>query len=157
MTSTNLDQVQDDPMMNLINVCSDNNTEEDSLNDSPFNQCTLKCEYEDPNQLSKNLNNNNFCYFHINIQGLLSHWDNFTNTLNDMQNPSAPISIIGLSEIFMIPDKQIVQIPNYSFEYKSREPPSNNRGGIGLYIHKSLKYKIAITKVRNNCLSIHTI
>jgi len=90
-------------------------------------------------------NLNEFSILHLNIQSISKNFDNLTIFLNSIKTN---FSIIGLSEIWLNSnlDAQFYNLPNYSFECSLRE--NSRYGGVGIYIHNSLNYKII------NCIKI---
>src|SRR5882762_790071 len=92
------------------------------------------------NGFNETFNNvNNFSILHINIRSIGKNFDNLSIFLDSIKTT---FSIIGLSEIWLNSnlDAQFYNLPNYSFECSLR---SNSRyGGVGMYIHNSLNYKI---------------
>ena len=82
--------------------------------------------------------NINFTLMHLNAQSLLGNFDNFKHLLINLRRS---VSVIGVSETWLneLTCDQ-VNIPEYNF-------PSNHRsskigGGVGLYLHNNLKYKM---------------
>jgi len=84
-------------------------------------------------------NNTDFLTIHFNIRSISNHFDDLSIFLESIKST---FSLIALSEIWL-PSKENVQfynIPNYNFECSLR--PNSNYGGVGLYIHNSIPYKI---------------
>ena len=103
------------------------------------------CDYYDPeNFLSiTNVLENPLSYFHINCQGLSSHWDNFNILSNQLRNEHFNFDFIGISELFQIIDKSTLKLPGYHpIENKNRDTNNGKRGGVGLYVKQSINYKI---------------
>ena len=130
-------------MMDLIQLYT-NNDNIDDQNDTPYENCEIKCNYQNSSQLANVLNKNKKlqCQYHMNVQGLMSHWDGFRNLFQEMQSDTSPILTIGLSEIFYIPNNYALCLSDYELEYKLRDKPNSNRGGVGIFIHKSVNYKV---------------
>jgi len=101
-------------------------------------------------------NLNEFSILHLNIQSISKNFDNLTIFLNSI---TINFSIIGLSEIWLNStlDSQFYNLTNYSFECSLRE--NSRYGGVGMYIHNSLNYKIIngikISGAECLCLSIN--
>lgn len=146
MNNTNFSQIRGNPDFNLSNILNIlEEVTDDGMPNSPYDLNPIECNYYEPHQLRNTTNNfkNPFSYFHINIQGLNSKLENFKSLLCDMQ--TTDFDIIALSEIFKITDDKHVSLPGYKFEYKSRPPPHDSRGGIGIYIRDNLSYNICDT------------
>src|SRR6266404_5372524 len=84
-------------------------------------------------------NTTDFSTIHFNIRSISNHFDDLSIFLESIKST---FSLIALSEIWL-PSKENVQfynIPNYNFECSLR--PNSNYGGVGLYIHNFILYKI---------------
>jgi len=84
-------------------------------------------------------NTTDFSTIHFNIRSISNHFDDLSIFLESIKST---FSLIALSEIWL-PSKENVQfynINNYNFECSLRS--NSNYGGVGLYIHNSIPYKI---------------
>ena len=141
-----LDQVNTSANYNFHSVYSDKNID-DELELSSLNFIESNCKYFLPCEVRENINFHSprtiqdLSIFSFNIRSLTGHWDAFTQLLYDMSdNNKFYFDIIGLSEIFNIPGNLPPKLPGYHpFEYKTRTDCI--KGGVGLYIKDSLKYK----------------
>ena len=80
-----------------------------------------------------------FAALNCNIRSLQGNHDNLVHMLSELQ---FPFSVIGLSEIKFIFDKDIitnVNIPGYDF---ISQPSLSNAGGVGFYIKNNLTFAV---------------
>ena len=107
--------------------------------DQNFNYYTthdFHCNY-DINELSSDTKS--FAALNCNIRSLQGNYDNFAHMLSELK---FPFSVIGLSEIKFMIDKDIltnVNIPGYDFISQSS---LSNAGGVGFYIKSNLSFSI---------------
>ena len=77
--------------------------------------------------------------------------DKLKDFLNDVKEK---FSVIVLSETWIDENKadlnSLFHIPNYSFIHEKRKT-NHKGGGLGIYIHKTLDYKIFPNLARNLC------
>ena len=75
---------------------------------------------------------------HLNARSLLGNFDNFKHLLINLRRS---VSVIGVSETWLneLTCDQ-VNIPEYNFVSNHRS--SKIGGGVGLYLHNNLKYKM---------------
>lgn len=82
---------------------------------------------------------------HVNIRSLISSFDMFKDFVE-----SEEFDIIGVTETWLQPDfpTKFVEITDYIFLRHDRD---NRGGGVGIYIHKNIKFKLYETnEVENN-------
>jgi hypothetical protein len=94
-----------------------------------------------------------FNFFHANVQGLLegSHFDQ----LKDFICNNNSLSLIAISETFLRQSNtnKSVQIENFKIvrsDRISRTNDHNKGGGVAIYLHKNLKYKIILNSNKDN-------
>ena len=75
--------------------------------------------------------------YHLNIRSLPEHFIEFTAYIEHLNIDS---KIIGLSETWLKPHHIDYFIPNYNIENELRI--KRRGGGVSLYIHNSLQYKV---------------
>ena len=97
-----------------------------------------------PSDLSEN-----FSIIHLNI--IIFHKN--TDKLKDFQNNiKGKFSVIAVSETWIDNDKvdlnSLFHIPNFSFTYEKRKT-NHKGGGLGIYAHKTLNYKILPNLAKN--------
>ena len=83
-------------------------------------------------------NGNFFSISHLNIRSLKKNYDSFKIFYEDCLKTK--FKIIAVSEIWCVADKDCYNLPGYSFEINPRR--HGRGGGVGLYIHESLKYDV---------------
>ena len=88
--------------------------------------------------LSKEMQNS-FSISHVNIRSLNKNYDNL-NLLYD-NTIKSKFDIIALSEVWRVSNKELLSFNEYTLEVKCRTEGSRG-GGVGAYIHSSLKYII---------------
>ena len=97
---------------------------------------------------SSNLSEN-FSIIHLNIRSLHKNIDKLKDFLNDIKGK---FSVIVLSETWIDDDKadlnSLFHIPNYSFIHEKRKT-NHKGGGLGIYVHKTLDYKILPNLAKN--------
>lgn len=140
-----LDQMRADPSYDLANLlASKYDNIEDSVQTEYLNHIT-NSQYYSPNEVSQIFEDsqNLLSCFHLNCQSINAHWDNLTNLVHDLSSEKFAFDIVGLSEVFKVHKHFNYNIDGYHpFIYKTRPGPSEGRGGIGMYLNKSLIYKI---------------
>ena len=82
--------------------------------------------------------NINLTLMHLNVRSLLGNFDNFKHLLINLRRS---ISITGVSETWLneLTYDQVI-IPKYNFVSSHRN--SKIDGGVGLYLHSNLEYKM---------------
>ena len=97
---------------------------------------------------SSNLSEN-FSIMHLNIRSLQKNIDKVKDFLNDIKGK---FSVTVLSETWIDDDKadlnSLFHIPNYSFIHEKRKT-NHKGGGLGIYVHKTLDYKILPNLAKN--------
>ena len=82
-----------------------------------------------------------FCALHINIHSLLSKLDDLKNILSCLQEKNIIVHFILLCETFLNDNKfQLCNVEGYNLICENRS--NGSRGGVAIYVHKSLTYKI---------------
>ena len=79
---------------------------------------------------------------HLNIRNLHKN----TDKLNDIKGKF--ISVIVLSQTWTDDEKAELNIQNYSFIHEKRKT-NHKGGGLGIYVHKTLDYKILPNLAKN--------
>jgi len=113
-----------------------------SSDESTLTNMTIQCNYYEPQQFCEatNSSNDSYSYFHINCQGLQSHWDSYHTLINDLSTDSFSFDFLGISEIFKVFNKNILSLDGYHpLQFNTRDDDS--RGGVGIYIKSSLEFK----------------
>ena len=86
---------------------------------------------------------------HLNIRSLHKNIDKLKDFRNDIKGK---FRVIVLSETWTDDDKadlnSLFHIPNYSFIHEKRKT-NHKGGGLGIYVHKTLNYKILPNHTKN--------
>ena len=80
-----------------------------------------------------------FCISHVNIRSLNKNFDNLNLLYEDTLKTK--FDTIALSEVWNVSNKGILGLNDYVLEVKCRTGGTRG-GGVGAYIHSSLKYVI---------------
>ena len=140
-----LDQLRSNEIYNLktqYNTCIRGLNE--STDKSPFDYCDTDCSYYEPDQFAEKYKDHQSgtSYFHLNCQGLQSHWDEFHSLIQDLNKGKLKFDIIGISELFRISNKNKVNISGYHpLEFKNRGVNDDSKGGVGLYVKETINYE----------------
>lgn len=130
-----------DNLMSLdrFNFLSSINSNEENC---PYESININCKYYDENTLISTLKQSiSSSLLSLNIQSLPSKFSEFSEFINSLQTHNVFFEIIALQEIFQIHDPLVYSINNYhEFVFKQRKDSTG--GGVGFYIHSSVKFKI---------------
>ena len=137
-----------DPDINFFN-------EKSEVVNSPY------YDVEKFNSSSQNLLKNLFSVLHINIRSMKKNFEKLCEYLSHVKGN---FSIVALTELWCSDDNadknSLWQLPNYTTIHQIRNS-SQKGGGIALYVHNSLNYKILKNKNINNndieCLNIEIV
>jgi len=79
----------------------------------------------------------------LNCQSIGGHWTALQHFLSELEGDNFRFDIIGLSEIFRVPNNVFYNRDGYhSLEYKTRAEDDDGRGGVGLFINSDLVYTV---------------
>ena len=153
----------------LFNLFDSQNVLSDENNDPDINFFNKKSEvvnspYYNVDKFyssSQNLLKNSFSVLHINIRSMNK---NFEKLREYLSHAKGNFSVITLTETWCNDDEtdknSLWQLPNYTAIHQIRNS-SQKGGGIALYVHNSLNYKIPKNKNINSndieCLSIEIV
>lgn len=120
------------------------------VDDSPFTNNPNKCEYYEPTNFEKKLDesainggNHSRSYFHLNCRGLSANWEQFRDLICDLHSDNFSFDFIGISEVFRCDRDQRISLPGYhTIITRVRELHDDYRGGVALFIKDSLDFKI---------------
>ena len=93
--------------------------------------------YDDQQFRDKFKSNKNISMFHLNIRSIPEHFIELTSYIHSL---NIAFKIIGISETWLKPFHTNYIIPNYNIEKDIRV--NKRGGGVSLYIHGSLQYKL---------------
>ena len=124
------------------------NPHDDNIDDSPYSNLQVQCNYFDENQFaSKYFNSNKFSIMSFNIQSLPSKFDEFQELIQNFQINKCEPDIICLQEIWQIVHSSAFSLDDYNpIEYKLRSN-STQGGGVGIYIKKISNITFYVIKV----------
>ena len=127
-------EIDTDPDSNFFNESKFQNL------DSPY--YTL----EELITFSKEISENMFSIFHLNIRSVNKNFENLKNLLQEIKHD---FKVIILSESWLKDENanqnSLYQIPNYIPIHQIRKGSSKG-GGVSIYIHKTLNYKLRCDK-----------
>ena len=99
---------------------------------------SINTQYYDDQQFRDDFKSTkNLSIFHLNIRSIHEHFIELTSYIHSL---NIPFKIIGISETWLKPFHTNYIIPNYNIEKDIRV--NNRGGGVSLYIHDSLQYKL---------------
>ena len=124
------------------------NSHDDNIDDSPYSNLQVQCNYFDENQFaSKYFNSNKFSIMSFNIQSLPSKFNEFQELIQNFQINKCEPDIICLQEIWQIVHSSAFSLDDYNpIEYKLRSN-STQGGGVGIYIKKISNITFYVIKV----------
>jgi len=143
MTDTiTLHDIKTSPDKDFENIYNINNSDDNDINAiSPYDICPTNCNYYEPDKFQTISRDyaDGLSIFHLNCQGLGSHWDNFKSLLTDINKHPFMFDLIGISESFRT---DIYNLDIQSHTFISRTRNISSKGGVGIYINKTLNYHI---------------
>ena len=124
------------------------NPHDDNIDDSPYSNLQVQCNYLDENQFaSKYFYSNKFSIMSFNIQSLPSKFNEFQELIQNFQINKCEPDIICLQEIWQIVNSSAFSLDDYNpIEYKLRSN-STQGGGVGIYIKKISNITFYVIKV----------
>ena len=141
-----LDQLRNNNTFDLLSLYNSylESENESHSDNSPFESLNNECKYYLPDEMKEFevVHDKSTSYFHLNRQGLLSHWDNFLNLLNNIHS-SFTFDFIGISELFEIFEEKQVRLPGYHpLKFRTRDDNDDNKRGVGLYIKDNIQFEV---------------
>ena len=125
----------------------DTDPDSNFFNESKFQN--LDSPYYTPEELitfSKEISENMFSIFHLNIRSVNKNFENLKNLLQEIKHD---FKVVSLSESRLKDENanqnSLYQIPNYIPIHQIRKGSSKG-GGVSIYIHKTLNYKLRCDK-----------
>jgi hypothetical protein len=79
-------------------------------------------------------------FISLNVQSLMSKFDNLKSFILSLVSHNVPLVVIALQEIWSLPCPNLVDIPGFKFVFKSRV--TGKGGGVGFYIRDDLHFNI---------------
>ena len=113
------------------------NPHDDNIDDSPYSNLQVQCNYFDESQfVSKYFNCNKFSIMSFNIQSLPSKFNEFQEFIQNFQINKCEPDLICLQEIWQLANSSALSLDDYNpIVYKLRGN-STQGGGVGIYIKK---------------------
>ena len=109
--------------------------------DSPYNGLNLSCSYYDNEELINKFKNcKNLKYLGWNLGSLVSKFVEFKGYISFLAQNNVFFDVICIQEIYQINDTDLFKLDNYEFVHKGRS--KSKGGGIGIFVHKRLKFKV---------------
>ncbi len=148
-SSLNLEDFAKNQDFNFLNFVNNNNHAEENdnnyIDDSPYTNIRLNCNYIDENQfISRYGNLKDFSFVSFNIQSLQAKFTEFENTILNLKTNYCAPDVILLQETWQISDPSLLIINGYHPPiFKSRE--SCKGGGVGIYINNAYRFQILET------------
>jgi Endonuclease/Exonuclease/phosphatase family len=154
----NLESIINNPeydFLEKIRIFDDslNNDNFINCNDSPYGECTVKCNYLDETQFYDAYSNNNrIMVMTWNVQSLPAKFEEFKDLITHMCLKNCSPDVICLQETWKVIDPELFIIDGYQCPvFKLRE--SSQGGGVAIYVKIGLnfnvvnKYSFSIDKV----------
>ena len=139
----------------ISNLESDNNfnftaklssDENDQILD-PYENISLSCKYVNIDQATQEFKiKEGIKVISWNIRSLCKQFNDFQEFLDIFAEQNCFFDVIALTEIWDLKNIDCYQLKNYNFIAKTRK--LSNGGGVGFYVHKSLKFK----EVKEMCI-----
>ena len=138
-----LDHVSTLTEYDLEKICQSDQTLDEPA-DSPFELNNNTCMYYDSDAVGSTFSasHDDLGLFCLNCQGLRAHWDSFNNLLQEMGRDTHCFDVIGVTELYSMSHGECKIDGYHPLEFTTRNDTNNSRGGIGLYIRDTHKYKI---------------
>ncbi len=137
-----LDQLSTQTDYNLCELYNNEFTEDDII-DSPYLSIDNTCDYYEPHNVEKLLNQNrSVSLFCLNTQGLRAHWDVFNELIDIMNGDSSngSFDVIGITELYSMERNECNLNSYHPIEFKTRNDTTGSRGGVGMYIKKEYQF-----------------
>ncbi len=145
-----LDQIRENNEYDLNSIYYEDCTELRDMSSTICENGLNDCLYYLPNDFRINVatpmnlaESISLSTFHLNCRSINKNLDEIKNLMCDLSTDNFSFDIIGLSEIFQIHKFTNYDLSGYHpIQYKTRSGNSEGRGGIGIYITKSIDYVV---------------
>ena len=85
--------------------------------------------------------NNSLSLFCLNCRSISANWECIHELICNLSTRGFLFDIIGLTEVFKIPDCMVFNITGYHYlQFQTRYDTDNVRGGVGLFINSKFTY-----------------
>ena len=140
----NLNTIRTESEYNLVKLFNEALAENDDIvNGSPFDHGDNECKYYSPEKIAQTIEptNNSLSLFCLNCRSISANWDCFHELICDLSSRGFSFDIIGLTEVFKIPDCMSFNITGYHcLQFQTRSDTDDGRGGVGLFINSKFTY-----------------
>jgi exonuclease III len=128
--------------LHCLRNIDENNEEHFSINDSPYSDCNISCNYIDESSYNIRFGNcKKLSIMSINIQSLPSKFSEFLEMIAFMSSSSCNPDIICVQETWKIMDPELYCLPGYHCPmFKLRE--NKQGGGVAIYVKDVVSYSI---------------
>ena len=144
--SVNLNTIRTDSEYNFVKLFNEALAENDdigTINGSPFDHGDNECKYYSPENFAQNIHptNNSLSLFCLNCRSISANWDCIHELICNLSSRGFLFDIIGLTEVFKIPDSMSFNITGYHcLQFQTRSDTDDGRGGVGLFINSNFTY-----------------
>ena len=150
----NLNTIRTESEFNLVKLFNEALAENDDIvNGSPFDHGDNECKYYSPEKFAQTIQPTNYSLslFCLNCRSISANWDCSHELICDLSSRGFSFDIIGLTEVFKIPDCMSFNITGYNcLQFQTRSDTDDGRGGVGLFINSKFTY------VKRDDLSFHS-
>jgi hypothetical protein len=109
------------------------------LNDDPYFGLNIDCRFHTVESLASFAKGP--IYISINVQSLLSKYDQLVEFINELYAAKISIDVIAVQEIWDICYPELVNIPGFqTLAYKTRR--NMRGGGVGFYVRNNLNFQV---------------
>ena len=117
--------------------------EDDETIESPFKYFVDNCDYVEPLSFASKIpiDIKILSYFHLNCRGLSSNWEHFTELMHSLNTDTFNFDVIGISECYRHEYDNRIHLEGYH-DIVSRNRKEGRKGGIGLFINETIKFKV---------------
>ena len=131
----NLSDLQNMPFFDFTKTFSDGINVENHVEDSPYENINLTCNYLDLESFVEQFKNTNeISLLSWNIQGLPGHFNQLKDLVDYFQTNKFIFDIVALQESHIITDTTLFSLPNYS-QLISRQREHARGGDISYFIN----------------------
>ena len=114
----NLNTIRTDSEYNFVKLFNEALAENDdieTINGSPFDHGDNECKYYSPENFAQNIHptNNSLSLFFLNCRSISANWDCIHELICNLSSRGFLFDIIGLTEVFKIPDCMSFNITGY--------------------------------------------
>ena len=128
----------------LFNEALAENDDIGTINGSPFDHGDNECKYYSPEKCAQTIqptNNSLLSPLCLNCRSISANWDCIHELIFNLSSRGFLFDIIGLIEVFKIPDCMSFNITGYHcLQFQTRSDTDDGRDGVGLFINSKFTY-----------------